>query len=184
MSQTTIARRYASALYQEAEVAGKVDRVDRDVEAVRDSIEASRELAQLFASPIVPSQKKLAVSERLFEGRVDDLVLRLVRLLIEKGREGLIPNVVRAYAQLRDERLGLVEAGVRTALPLGPDEADALKAALERTTGQKVRLRIEVDPSLIGGIVVRVGDTVYDGSARHHLERLREQFAHRVYLSN
>lgn len=184
MSDTTVARRYAQALFQEAEGEGRVDRVDDGVDAVRASLDGSRELERLFASPVIPSAKKEAVLTQLFSDRVDPLLLRLMRLLVEKGREELLPSVIRAYGQLRDERLGVVEAHVRTALPLGPDEAEALKAALERTTGQKVRLRLEVEPSLIGGLVVRVGDTVYDGSARHQLESLREQFATRVYLSN
>jgi F-type H+-transporting ATPase subunit delta len=184
MSDPVVARRYAQALYQEAEAAGKAERVDADVDTLRAGFEGSRELTRLFASPVVPVERKRAVADRLFAERVDPLTLRLVRLLLDKGREALLPAVARAYGELRDERAGVVEAHVRTAFPLGPDEADDLRAALERSTGQKVRLRLEVDPALIGGLVVRVGDTVYDGSARHHLDRLREQFAQRVYLSN
>jgi len=184
MSDSMVARRYALALYEEAESAGRAEAVTAGVEAVRESLAGSRELERLFASPAVPAERKEAVLERLFEGRVDPLLVRLMRMLVRKGREAELPSVVRAYAALRDERLGLTEAHVRTALPLDPGDAAALTAALERTTGRKVRLRIEVEPELLGGLVVRVGDTVYDGSARHQLEQLRAQFAQRVYLSN
>ncbi len=184
MSDATVARRYALALYQEAEAQDKVERVDDDVRVVEDSFEGSRELERLFASPIVSTEKKQAIVGRLFEDRVDPLVGRLMQLLIEKGREEILPSVIRAYGELRDERLGVVEARVRTAMPLGPDEADELRRALEGRTGQKVRMRIEVEPALIGGVVVRIGDRVYDGSVRHQLASLREQLAERAYMSN
>lgn len=185
MSQTTtIARRYASALYQEAESEGQVEQVDAGIEAVRETLSESPELERLFASPVISTEKKSAIVRRLFEGKVEPLVLNTMLLLIEKGREEMVPDVVRAYAVLRDERLGVVEALVKTALPLAADETEALRDALEKSTGHNIRLRLEVEPELIGGLVVRVGDTVYDGSARHQLEMLREQFATRVYMSN
>ena len=177
MSDLTVARRYAQALYEEAEQAGTLERVDQDMQAVRESLEASRELERLFRSPIVSREKKEAVVQKLFTGHVEALIVRFMRLLIEKQREALLPTVIRAYTDLRDERRGIVEARVRTALPLGEAEEAALRQALEARTGKRVRLRTEVDESLLGGVVVRIGDRVIDGSARHQLQQLRERLA-------
>lgn len=179
-----VARRYAEALFQEAEAAGKLERVDEDMAGLAEALAASRELRLFFASPVVSQSKKQSAAAKLFGDRVDPLVSRLIDLMVAKGRETLLANTAVAYSALRDRRTGVTEAHVRTALPLGQEEVDRLRTALETATGLTVRLRIDVDPDLIAGLVVRVGDTVYDGTARHQLKTLREQFATRTYLSN
>ena len=178
------ARRYAQALYQEAAAQGVTDAVDADVQILGETMDDSRELKLFFESPVISRDKKEAVIGKLFDGKVDDLVVRLMKLLVQKGREDVLPAVIEQYADLRDERLGQVEALVRTAMPMEYDETEDLRKALEAKTGKKVRLRIEVEPDLIGGVVVRIGDRVYDGSVQHQLETLRDQLAERAYLSN
>ena len=178
-----VARRYAQALTEEAQKDGHLDAVDADVALIADTLDESRDLRAALASPIVAQPKKAAVLSRLFEGKVSDLTMRFLNLLIDKQRDGQIPSVVAAYRALRDERTGTVEARVKTAKPLGPDEADRLKAALEARTGKTVRMHLAVDPSLVGGLVVRVGDVVYDQSVKHQLEMLREQFSERAAVS-
>jgi F-type H+-transporting ATPase subunit delta len=184
MSDATVARRYAQALYQEAAATGDAERIDEDMQSVQESLDASRELDLFFRSPLIAREKKDAVIGKLFDGKVAPLTVRLMRLLVEKGREDLLPAVVRQYSELRDERLGVVEATVKTAMPLDEAERDALRKALEGRTGKKVRLKTDVVPELIGGAVVRIGDRVYDGSVQHQLESLREQLEERAYLSN
>lgn len=184
MSDATVARRYAEALYQEAEATGQAEGIDDDMKSVQESLDASRELELFFRSPIIASEKKEAVIGKLFDGKVAPLIVRLMRLLVQKGREDILPAVIRQYSQLRDERLGIVEATVKTAMPMGFDETETLRKALEARTGKNVRLRITVEPDLLGGIVVRIGDRVYDGSVQHQLESLREQLEERAYLSN
>lgn len=184
MSDTTVARRYAGALHEEAHSSERVVAVAADVVALRESIEASTELRLLLASPVVSADKKRAVVERLFADRFDPLVVRLTTLLIEKGREALLPDVLDAYERLRLERLGQEEAIVRTALPLGDAEQEQLRRGLEDATGKTIVMKVEVDPDLISGLVVRVGDTVYDSSGRNYLKTLREQFAARKFVSN
>ncbi|MDX1420888.1 MAG: F0F1 ATP synthase subunit delta [Rubricoccaceae bacterium] len=178
-----VARRYALALYQEAEAQGVVEKTDDDVQVLRETLDGSRELVSLFESPVVSRDKKEAVAQKLFEDALGALAMRFVHLLFEKEREDLLPAVVHAYGALRDERLGLVQADVKTARPLGYDETQQLEKALAKRTGKQVRLRMEVDPDLIGGLVVRIGDQVYDRSVRHQLKTLREQLHHRAFLS-
>lgn len=175
MSDQTVARRYAQALYEQADENGEVDAIDEDVRAVQQSLEDSRELTLLFERPIVQRAKKRTVVEELFEGRVEPLTLRFLKLLIKKKRDALVSDVMRTYRALRDEQRGVVTARVRTALPLDDTEREKLKSELENLTGQTVRLETRQDESLIGGVVVRIGDTVYDGSARHQLESLHDR---------
>lgn len=184
MAAPSVPRRYARALYAEAAAAARVDSVDEDVRVVQSALEGSGELRRLLASALLPRRKKQAVIERLFAGRVDELLVRLLALLVAKGRESMLLDVLRAYLSLRDEQRGEVEAQVRAALPLTADARQRLKARLDAATGRSVRLEIEVDPSLLSGLVVRIGDTVYDGSARHQLRTLREQFAARTFATN
>ena len=175
MADPSIARRYAQALSQQAESENNVDQVDEDIELIRESLDGSRELVRFFESPVIPRQKKDAVVKELFKDRLQPTTLHFLQLLIEKKREDLFPSVVRAYRDLRDRQLGVVEAHVKSAAPLDDAETKRLETALEERTGQQVRLHTTVDPELIGGVVVRVGDTVYDGSVRHQLGVLREQ---------
>lgn len=178
-----VARRYAKALYEEAQAGGVLDTIDDDVQAIRQALDGSRELALFFESPIVAPEKKAAVIEQLFAGKAHDLTMRFLRLLIEKGRENLVPSIARAYGEARDEQRGIVEAHVKSAAPMGADEMESLKARLERQTGKTVRLRTQIDDSLLGGIVVRIGDVVYDGSVRQQLATLRSSLRERAAYS-
>lgn len=178
-----VARRYAQALTQEAQSTGQLDAVDSDVSMLTETLAESGELRRLLGSPIVARDKKAAVLTRLFKDKVSDVTMRFVDLLVSKAREGDLADVLDAYRQLRDERTGTVEATVRTAKPLAPEQISDLQTALEARSGSTVRMRYEIDPSLIGGLVVRLGDVVYDQSVKHQLDTLRGQLAERAAVS-
>ncbi|HXG40781.1 MAG TPA: ATP synthase F1 subunit delta, partial [Candidatus Limnocylindrales bacterium] len=110
---------------------------------------------------------------RLLGPRVTRQVLNLARLLTEKNRIELAPAIAREYATLLNRARGIVEAVVTTARPLGPDEVAEVRRKVEELAGAAVDLRVVVDPSLIGGLTVRVGDRLLDASVRGRLERLR-----------
>ena len=184
MSDLIIARRYARALYEQAQQDGVLDAVDADMAVIRETLEASRDLNRFFRSPIISREKKQAVVTSLVETQQRPTTLRFLELLVDKKREDLVPEIVAAYRALRDEQEGVVEAHVKTALPLSDEEERTLTTALERMTEQKVRLDVERDPELVGGVVIRVGDTVYDGSVRNKLANLREQLEHGTLHAN
>jgi F-type H+-transporting ATPase subunit delta len=177
-----VARRYALALYEEARAQSVAEAVDADVRGLGESLHASPELRAALTSPVISRVRKEAIVTRLFSDRVHPLVTRFLLLLIRKQREELAPAVVAAYTALVDEREGVVDARVRAARPLSPEHAEALRGELEKRTGRAIRLRLDVDPALLGGLVVRVGDRVYDGSLRHQLDLLREQFESRAQV--
>ncbi len=179
-----VARRYARALFEEARARGQAQAIDADVAALHEAFAASRELVRVFESPVIPREKKKKLIEALFAGRLQPLTVRFLELLVEKEREDLLPAIVAAYRALQDEEQGIIEAHVRTAFPLDEAGARPLVEKLERLTGKKIRLQLRQDPSLIGGVVVRVGDTVYDGSVRQQLAALRERLRRRATFVN
>lgn len=170
-----VARRYAQALADEAARQDVLRGVDEDMAMVRESLDGSPELERFFRSPVIGRDKKKAVTRQLFEERVQPLTHRFLQLLVDKERETELAAMAVAYRALRDEQRGIVEVQVRTATSLTTVERERLSARLGRMTGKDVRLNVREDASLMGGLVVRVGDTVYDGSVRHQLETLRER---------
>lgn len=175
MSDSTVARRYAQALSEMADERGVLEQIDEDIDMVRASLEGAPELRRFFASPVIGREKKEAVVTELLGERTHALTLQFVKLLIRKKRERLLGEIAAAYRSLRDEQLGIVEVQARTAEPLSEEERAELEKALAERTGKQVRLETSVDESLMGGVVVRIGDTVIDGSVQHQLRALRDR---------
>ena len=176
MSQRTVARRYATALYREADSAGTLEAVDDDVLMLRQSIDSNDELSRFFESPVIPQEKKDDVLTSLLEDRVASLTLRFLRLLVEKDRETMTKAILDQYQSLRDEQRNIVDAHVTVAKALADETRDALVEALEEKTGKSIRLHMKENPDLIGGLVIRIGDRVIDGSVRNQLNALRDRF--------
>lgn len=183
MSQT-IARRYAQALYAEATAKDHVAQVDADMGLIAESLAGSRDLQLFFRSPVINREKKNAIIEKLFAGKLSATTSNLLALLLNKGRESLVGDIAQAYRLLRNDQLGIVEAEARVAYAMDEADQNALKAKLEALTGKQVSLRVKQDEKLIGGAVVRVGDMVYDGSIRTQLRALSERLTTGSFLNN
>lgn len=175
MSNLTIARRYAQALLESAEADKAKDAVDKDIAVIRDALTSSTELERFFGSPVVSREKKKAVVDSLFGENLSATTVRMLHLLVDKRREGEVDAVTAAYQNLRDAEQGIVQVSVRSARELSADDQTAISTSLEKRLSKRVRLEVSVDASLIGGIVVQEGDTVYDGSVSNKLASLRER---------
>jgi F-type H+-transporting ATPase subunit delta len=175
MSQRTVTRRYATALYEEADASGVLEAVDEDVLMLRNSIESNRALSRFFESPVIPQEKKDTILQELLEDRVEALTVNFLRLLVEKDRETLTKEILDQYQSLRDEHRGIVDATVRVAQPLADNDRELLVEALEEKTGKDIRLHVEEEPDLIGGLVIRIDDRVFDGSVRNQLNALHDR---------
>lgn len=184
MSDLAVCRRYAAALQSEAESVKAVEAVDGDVAATAAILAESKELRLLFASPVVSTAKKRTVIETLFSERVSPVFLQFLLLLNSKGRGGLVSDILKEYARLRDRQLGIVEADASAAMALSKEEVEGLRKKLSGLVGADVRLNVDVDPALLGGVVVKVGDTVYDGSLKRRLSVLKSQLEGRSHLKN
>ncbi len=177
MANIRIAKRYAKALIKIAEEMKKLDRITSDVQFVDSVIRSSRDLQLLLKSPIIKKEKKKEILKEIFsDSRVDPVTLKFIILLVEKGREELLQDVVKTYQQLYDEKMGIVSAEVTVAYELNVSERKKIEKKILELTGAKgVKAIYRVDPSIIGGVVIRIGDTVYDASIRRKIQLLREQ---------
>ena len=176
MSDFLVAKRYAKALFDLASSTGALERTDADMQLIDETLEGSSDLVNMFESPVISRTKKESITRTLFGDRIASATQDFLSMLIAKRRENVFPEVVKGYRELRDEQLGIVEATARAAKPLSDEEQQKLQRSLEQLTGKRVRLGVETDPSLIGGISVKIGDTVYDSSVKHQLEGLRDTF--------
>ncbi len=179
-AERTLAKRYARALLEVAAAEGKIDAVEGDLYAIADLYEGERDFRTVVLHPAVPLARKLQVLTALLQGKVQDVVLRFLILLLEKDRLRYIREIAEMYDVLSDSVQGLLKAHVRTFLPLKPDQRKALEEKLMKFAGRRrIVLKEEVDRSLLGGIVVRVGDDVLDGSVAGRLRALKERLLRR-----
>lgn len=167
----TAARRYAEAAFETARAADAIDAWEGDLARLRELV-ADPELNALVTHPAVPHADKERVMRRA-AGPVNAEALNLVLLMVRRGRVRGIGAMVEHFEALVRRHRGVALAEVRTALPLDESQRDAISARLHELTGEKIQINQVVDPSLIGGIRVRIGDRLYDASVRNRLERLR-----------
>lgn len=167
----TAARRYAEAAFQVATADGALNRWQADLALLGDAL-ALPELAAVVEHPAIPYADK----ERVLRRAVTEVAsgpMNLVLLMIRRGRPGAIPAMRRHFEELVLRQRGIARAEVRTALPLDEQDRADLERSLEHLAGRQVEFTEVVDPSLIGGVAVRIGDRLYDASVRGRLERLR-----------
>ncbi len=170
--QQTAVRRYAEAGFEIARSEQALDAWERDLAMLRDLMK-NREVRALVQHPAIPYATKERIMERLAGKDVAAGPLRLVLLMIRRGRPRAIEAMVNHFAALLRRERGISLAQVRSAFPLPDAQREAVTARLREMTGTEIELSEHVDPSLIGGIAVRIGDQLYDASVRSRLERLR-----------
>jgi F-type H+-transporting ATPase subunit delta len=174
MSTRTAATRYAKALL---DVAGNdAEAIERDLSAYAALLGGNAELQQALLSPSVPARGKhgivTAVAARL---NMAPAGVKLLQLLADRDRLGLVDEMLAVYRERLLDKQKIVKAHVRSAAPLSADALEAIGARLGAVTGKNVSIDTDVDPALIGGVVATVGSTVYDGSVKTQLEKLRKQ---------
>jgi F-type H+-transporting ATPase subunit delta len=170
----TAPRRYAEAAFEVATRDDAIEawRAELDVAA---AMVADERLARALANPAIPFEKRLGLAKATFGKVVSGPVLNLIGLMIRRGRIEELPRIAAEFRRLDNARQGITLATATSAAPLTPDEIQAVTERMEQFTGGRVELEVQVDPSLLGGLVVRVGDQLLDGSVRGRLERLRNQ---------
>ena len=176
MRNVRVARRYAVALMDTAEHQKNIEGTAKDLDFVGKLLADAREFRLFVSSPVISAAKKRAVFDALFEPRVGKETLRFMHMLISKSRESILADVVAQFKELQDEKAGITNVEVRTVVELNYAQEKDLRAQMERMIGRKVRLHMIVDKTIRGGLVVRVGDTVFDASVAHQLEQMRERF--------
>lgn len=173
MSQSVVAKRYALALFELAQQNGQTVSVQDDLRELKKVFQDNEELGQLLGSPKLTVAKKKELLSQLFNG-VQPLVMNTLQLLLDKKRIDEIINLIDDYNEFANDAAGVAEAKVYSTRPLTEEESQSISTAFAQKVG-KQSLRIEniIDPSLIGGIRLQIGNRIYDSSVSAKLERLK-----------
>ncbi|MBL8605327.1 MAG: ATP synthase F1 subunit delta [Myxococcales bacterium] len=175
MSSSVTARRYARALLMIGNEENRLEALTREVKAVGDVVRASDELTALLSNPVVSAEGRRAVMKEITAKLgLTPTTRNAILLLTDRRRGALIPEVADALQALNDEKAGKLQAEVTSAVPLSDAQYVRLGRVLEKLTGKSISLQRKIDPALIGGVVARIGDKVYDGSVRTRLDEIRQ----------
>ncbi|MFA0751927.1 MAG: hypothetical protein RJAPGHWK_001634 [Candidatus Fervidibacter sp.] len=176
------ARRYAYALLIAATKAGELDRVEAEVQSLRDLFARTPQLVKFLMQPLVPFSEKERLLRQRLEGRLSPVTLHFLLTVVKHKRAEAFEHIARVFEELVREYRGEVVAEVTSAVPLTDHERAITLQRLQEITGKKVLLRERVDPSIVGGMRIIVGNKLLDLSLRGHLERIRERLR-QVFVS-
>ncbi|HWW54058.1 MAG TPA: ATP synthase F1 subunit delta [Acidimicrobiales bacterium] len=168
------AEAYAEALIGIADSEGHVERIENELFRIARSFEGSEELRTALTDPAIPVERRIGIVEDLLAGKALPLTMAIVSFIVAAGRARDLPAIADAYVALAAERRAEAVAEVRSAIPLDEEQQRRLAEALGKATGKRISVKVIIDPSVLGGLVARVGDTVIDGSVRHRLDQLKE----------
>ena len=165
---------YGAAIFEVARAEGQLDRLERELFTVAQTFATSNELRDTLTNPQLPLERKQGIIDDLIGGRASTLTVGLVAFVVEVGRAADLPTIIDAFIARAAGSRSKAVAEIRSAVPLETEVVQRLSAALSRATGKDLELKVIVDPTVLGGIVARVGDVVIDGSVAHSLASLRE----------
>lgn len=168
----TVARRYAKALFDTAKSKGGSAKVRDEMEALTRLAETSADFSAFLRNPVIKDEKRIAVFETVLKNTRSPS-LNFLRLLVEKKRTAILPEIGKTFAELHDQDQGVLRVLVTSAEPLKPAQAKALSTKLAAKHNKKIVLTTEVDEALIGGFRLRIGDEITDLSVSHKLEQFR-----------
>ena len=170
---------YAAAILEVAKAEGELARVGDEMFRIARAFESSDELREALTDPRLPIDRKKGIVDDLLGGKTSTLAVNLVNFVVGVGMASDLPAIADRLAERAAAERNKVIAEVRSAIELDDDTSARLGAALGRATGKDVEVKTVVDPSVVGGIVARVGDTVIDGSLSHRMQELRETLTRR-----
>ncbi|PWW08422.1 ATP synthase F1 subcomplex delta subunit [Paenibacillus cellulosilyticus] len=175
-----VAKRYAKALFDIAQQQQIVAEVEDQLKLIVQAINSEVDVQKFLALPSVDASRKIELLRGVFADRVSYIVLNTLELLLTNGRQNVISDVYGAYVKIAGESLGQARATVYTAQTLSAEELDKVAAQFSQITGKKITAEQVVEPALLGGIQVRIGDRLYDGSLAGKLNRLQKSLNKRA----
>src|SRR5262245_52032226 len=178
MSIQAVARRYATALADVSIQRGEAREVRQELLAWEDILRTNPNLREVFANPTIALDQKRKVLNKLLEiARPRPTTANFLKVLLQNQRITELEEINRKFAQVLDDRAGVVAARVTTARPVPTTTQQQLELRLHSLTGKKVRIEFDTDPEMIGGLVTRIGSTIYDGTVRSQLQQIKEKMA-------
>lgn len=172
---SAVAKRYARALFEAASEKKTIDATEKELAEVVKAINENEGFKKLLSHPKISAQEKKQMLETLFAREISASTGNFLNIVIERGREGQLNEILDNFIEMANEVRGIADATVITAKQLSETEANKLADAFGRQLNKKLRVKTEVNPAIIGGVIVRIGDTLYDGSISGKLSRLTQQ---------
>ncbi len=173
MLNKSVARRYAEAFFSIAREAGKIDDYQNELGKIVQTIEDIPDLKEYFAHPLLPAKEKKEIAKQVFSSAVSPLALNFLLLVLDKKRQDYLDLIYKEYVDMADESRNIQKAELISAMPISDEDMKNLSDNLTRSTGKTVQLKVSVDPSIIGGVKIRLGDKVIDASIAKKLEMLK-----------
>jgi F-type H+-transporting ATPase subunit delta len=174
----SLSRRYAKALFELGVAQTNLDRIGADIKSLAAALKSSPELASVLSSPAIRRSERRKVIDALVDRiGVQPITKNFVQLLLDHERFAALPGIARELDAMIEARAGRIHAEITSAKPLDPAQLSQITAALEKLSGKKVTVVKREDAELLGGVVAKLGDTVYDGSLRTQLAGLRDQLS-------
>ncbi len=174
MSVSPIAYRYAKPLLELANEKGVVEAVKADLTSFLAICKESRDFALMLKNPIIPHLKKLSILKSVFAEKFNELTLSVFDIIAKKNREALLQDIANAFIILYNQSSGIQGALVKTTFPIGDDLKSQFSEIVEKVTGKKAQMSYEIDPELIGGFVLKIGDQQIDDSVSSKLKELKK----------
>ncbi len=184
MAETKVARRYAKALLDLGKEQNNVDVLYEDLKLIAQYIRGNRQLAGMFQSPVIHNYKKEAVIDQLFKGKVNDVTIQFLHIIVRKNRDYFLRDIALSFLDLYKEYKNIKTAYVTTAVPIDDRLRNQVLSILKKNTGSDIELQETVDNKIIGGYILRWDDNQIDASISSKLYALRRDLSKNVHLQN
>jgi len=183
MIEDRIGYRYAKSLFDLAKEKNLLEEVKDDMAVIHGVSEQSREFRTMLSSPLISASKKEAILAAIFGGKLEsDFTKHLIDIIVRKGRERYLDNAAKSFLELYDREKHIQRGVLTSAVTLSEEQVAAIKAQVEKETGDTFEMDVEVDPELIGGFVLKIGDRLFDGSVASSLRKLKQDFQENTYI--
>lgn len=174
MNESKISVRYSKALFEAAIEKNIIDKVNNDMILIAEICKMP-EIKEFLENPVIPPSKKATVLHSIFESKVENITLSLLNLVVKNGRESFLPGISRVFIHETLKYKGITEAVLTTAVPVTTDVTKQITGLVSKTFSTKVDLKEVVNPEIIGGFVLRIGDNFIDASIKNKLRRIRKE---------
>ncbi|MEW6183133.1 MAG: F0F1 ATP synthase subunit delta [Bacillota bacterium] len=175
MLKGAVAERYSRALFEIAQKENLLDKIEQELSDIMDTLDASQDLRRVVFHPQVPTSVKKDIVKEVFGAEVEPYTLNFINVIMDARREIFLKDVVGEYTRLVNETRNVVEVEITSAVEVQSADKDELVKALGKVTGKDVKVGYQVEPEILGGLVVRIGNRVIDSSVARQLQRLKEQ---------
>lgn len=175
MKEKTVAIGYVQALFEIAKAQNAFPQTTQDLEKVVELLRENEELRKVLLHPAIPRERKAQLVDSLLAPHLSPLVRNFLRLIIDKRREKILEFIMYEYKSIADLLGGAARATIQAAIPLSESQLSRIREVLERLSGKEVEIRTEINPKILGGVIIRIGNKIIDGSITSRLKNLRRR---------